>query len=75
MEYRADSNSVVFETGSKNDMTHVVLGREDNGFYFTRVLNIPIDNTSSYFEGSGHYGLSLATALDDVISRLRRYRS
>jgi len=73
MEYRADSNSVVFETGSKNGMSHVVLGREGNGFYFTRALNIPIDETTSDFEGYGAYGLSLETALMDLADRLKRY--
>tara|TARA_Y100000296_G_C4946114_1_gene143905 strand:- start:95 stop:379 length:285 start_codon:yes stop_codon:yes gene_type:complete len=77
MEYRADSiggHSIILETGSE-DMSHVVLGQDENGRFFTRSLHIPEDETTSDFEGNGEYGMSLKTALLDLVDRLERYGS
>ena len=68
-----ENGDLVFATGVKDGFgySHVVLGRESNGYYFTRFLNIPIDKTkSSAFEGYGEYMLSLQEALQDAGMRI-----
>ena len=72
-----EDGTLVFATGVDDgfDYSHVILGIEPNGYYYTRVLNVPIDEAkSTAFEGWGHYGMSLAEALLDAGRRVAEAR-
>ena len=72
-----ENGDLVFATGVEDgfDYSHIVLGRESHGYYFTRVLNIPIDKVkSSPFEGWGHYVMTLSEALIDAGRRIAEAR-
>tara|TARA_Y100000310_G_C20646142_1_gene796697 strand:+ start:62 stop:268 length:207 start_codon:yes stop_codon:yes gene_type:complete len=64
-------NFIAEATATNPMYTHIILGKEEGGRYFTRAGGYMPDNRG-WAEFSGHYGMGVVEALTDFITRLER---